>query len=370
MNQMKQKRNNKIFPSQFDIKKFHVPREYIEKSSFKKDDKTDNKNTAMGGAQYVLFPKYMYGDVKGNEKADGNMDTLCVLTDVIEMNRGGLFTVDNKYRFSDDDCNKFWLPMEKDNGGDGAEKLCSMFKKIDEYYDKEIEENPSKFLAIKQSQADKTPTFIQNLSYIPLVRKAEAPPNAVDFKEWMRAKVTISQKDENGTKTFPVDILDENKEEHTVKTITELRKYFSRGCKARFYLELKTFWALKSGKGKRNEKECGFKIFCNKIQIIESSKFSKKEETTWGDILGDDEEQTSNVAETKPQEKTQEKPQEKPQEKTQEKHQEKEDSSSDSDSDSSDTDEKQKNAKKKPEPEPEPEPETKQKSSKKTGKAK
>jgi hypothetical protein len=63
-------------------------------------------------------------------------ETLCILTDPIEIKRGGLLKPDTENpsygRMTDDDCTAMWLPLEDEYGGKGAITLHDLFKQIDE----------------------------------------------------------------------------------------------------------------------------------------------------------------------------------------------------------------------------------------------
>jgi hypothetical protein len=291
----------KVTPSQFVVKNFKVPREIVEKTPFGKGAKADVK--PIGSNQYTIFPKYVYSQSSGenNSKADSVEETLGILTEPIEIKRGGLLKVDNNYRMTDDDCTAFWLPLQEDCGGEGSIDLKKMLEKIDEYYAEKIASNPNDFLVVKNG---KTEEPVSNLSYIPLVKTAEAPDGAKDFVPWERTKVRIPFKEVDGKKEIDVKLVvpgDDGEPEKKVATsISELRKDFTYGCKAQFYLEIKTFWALKSTKKipdpanpkkQVNIRDCGFKVTCKMINIIEKSKMSGgQKDYDWDDVLGDDEE--------------------------------------------------------------------------------
>jgi hypothetical protein len=351
----------KVTPSQFVVKNFKVPREIIEKTSFGKNAKTDAK--PVGGNQYTIFPKYTYSQTSGdnNSKVEVLEETLGVLTEPIEIKRGGLLKVDNKFRMSDDDCTAFWLPLQDEFGGEGAVDLKKMLEKIDEYYGEKIAADPSDFLVVKNGKQEEP---VINLSYIPLVKTAEAPDGAKDFVPWERTKVRIPFKEVDGKKEIDVKLVipgDDGEPEKKVATsIAELRKDFTYGCKAQFYLEIKTFWALKSmkkipdptnPKKQVNIRDCGFKVTCKMINIIEKSKMSGgTRDYDWDDVLGDDDEGLA-------------KPVKQPVKETNKSAKSESDSESDSDSET----EKKKNAKSDSDSEPEKEPPKKETKSGKKG---
>lgn len=298
------KRVLKVTPSNFNVKNMYVPREVVERQSFGKGK--DNKQEQKQSSQYTLFPKYKYSQSsgEGNSKVEAEEDTLCILTDPIHIGRGGLLKVDDNYRKSDDDCTAMWIPLQKEYGGDGAVTLEEMLSNIDKYFDKKISDN-KEFLVLKNGNSEEPIDF---LSYIPLVREAEKPPGAKDFVPWLRTKVRVPFKEvkcEDGTSRKEIDVklivpdengeTDENGEvikvKKTATSITELRKDFTYGCTAQFYLKIKTFWALKTAKsqGKNKTRDCGFKITCEMINITKRSDRVQKQDYDWDDVLDEDE---------------------------------------------------------------------------------
>ncbi len=365
------KRAPKVTPSSFVVKNFYVPREVVEKQAFSKNK--DSKQEQKQSSQYTLFPKYKYSQSsgEGNSKVEADEDTLCILTDPITIGRGGLLRVDDNYRKTDDDCMAMWIPLQKEHGGDGAVTLEEMLSDIDKYFDKKITDN-KEFLVIKNGNSEEP---LDYLSYIPLVREAEKPPGAKDFVPWLRTKVRIpfkEEKDDDGTSKKSIDVkivvpdengeTDENgdviKVKKTVTSITDLRKDFTYGCTAQFYLKIKTFWALKTAKsqGKNKSRDCGFKITCEMINITKRSDRVQKHEYGWDDILDDDDTQQTkktvkndsdddtdkhmNKTETKTETKTKETKKETKKQKDSDS-----DSSSDSESDKSDDEPKEKTSK-------------------------
>lgn len=306
----------KVTPSNFDVKKFYVPREVIDRQTFGKGK--DYKQEQKQSSQYTLFPKYKYSQSsgEGNSKVEAEEDTLCILTDPIHIGRGGLLKVDDNYRKSDDDCTAIWIPLQKEHGGNGAVTLEEMLSNVDKYFDKKISDN-KEFLVLKNGNSEEAIDF---LSYIPLVREAEKPPGAKDFVPWLRTKVRIPFKEvkcEDGTLRKEIDVklivpdengeTDENGEiikvKKTTTSITELRKDFTYGCTAQFYLKIKTFWALKTAKsqGKNKTRDCGFKITCEMINITKRSDRFQKQDYDWDDVLDDDESPQQTVKnDTKP----------------------------------------------------------------------
>ena len=281
------RRAPKLTPAQFVVKNFNLPREIEEKTSFKPKggESKDAKETKT--FQYILFPKYTYSQSSGedNSKADPVVDTLCVLTPPIEIKRGGLLKADGEWRKSDEDCKSAWIPLQKEFGGDGAVELYEMFKKIDKHFQDKMKKNPTDFLVLKKGKEESK--LSGELVYNTLVKEAVAPDNATDFVPWLRGKVVIPSKD---GKTINVKLIvpgdDGEQVKKVVTSIAELRKDFAYGCTAQFYLNNPNILGSKTAtKGKR---ECGFKVVCDMINIVERSKLGGKANVEWDDLLGDD----------------------------------------------------------------------------------
>lgn len=349
-NKAKSNKTNKVTPQDFSVKNFKVPREIVEKQQYGKSQNTKTENKMISN-QYTTFPKYVYSQSSGdnNSKVDVNEDTFGLLTGVFEMKRGGLLSVDGTYRKSDDDCTAFWLPLEECNGGEAATELKTMvFEQIDKYYGEKIKSAPSDFLFVKNGKQE---TPIEDLLYTPLVRKSPKPSGAgKDFVPWLRTKVRIPFKDieEDGVKRREIDVKliinddDGEQEKKIVKSITELRKDFTYGCKVQFFLEIKTFWALKSAKtqGDAEYRDCGFKVTCKMINIVERSKMARPKDYDWDDILGCGDDEDDGFA--KPQQKSNKLTQKEEPKKEVKKESKKESDSSSSDSDDDDDNDKQK----------------------------
>ena len=337
------KKAPKVTPKTFNVKKLKLDKEIVEYK------KTGDKN-AKPSSQYTIFPKYTYSQTTGddNEKVEKVEETLCILTDPIQMKRGGILKVDPQYRPTDDDCTALWIPLDEKFGGEGAIELHNMLTSIDDEFTEKLEEEG--YFNVKDGGV------LKHMSYIPIVRQAEKPPGAGDdFVEWNRTKVRIPFKEvatpDGNRKEIDVKLVVPGDDGEPVKkvatSIAELRKDFTYGCTAQFFLEVKTFWILRTAKksGKTSKHDCGFKVTCKMINITEKSKTSSKEDYDWENILDDDDDDiVKPVQQVKKLEKVEKKVEK---EEKEEKKEKKNDSSSEDDSDSSEEEVKpKKNAKK------------------------
>ncbi len=279
----------KMTPSQFVVKNFDIPRIVEEKATYSKGKDGKSEAKQGSGSQYTLFPKYTYSQSSGedNSKADAVIDTLCVLTPPIEIKKGGLQKVDGEWRKTEEDCKSAWLPLQEEFGGKGAVELAEMLAKIDKHIQDKMKKNPTDFLSLKSGNSE---TPLGKLAYNPLVRLAEAPAGVKDFVPWQRTKIVIPQKDGKIAVKLIVPGDDGEQIKKLATTIGELREDFSYGCTARFYLKFQTFWVLKGAK--KGERECGLKVVCDMINIVEKSKFGGKATVEWDDLLGNEEKPT------------------------------------------------------------------------------
>jgi hypothetical protein len=79
------KKTHKITPKKFDIDKFTLPTEIVEKTFSVGNDKTKKYESK----QYTSFPKYKYepSSNDNNSKINSGEDSLYILTDVIDFKK-------------------------------------------------------------------------------------------------------------------------------------------------------------------------------------------------------------------------------------------------------------------------------------------
>jgi len=281
--------------SNFDINNFTLNREI---PVLKRQGNEPDKST-----QYLQFPKYTYNKGKtsgeNNTKIEESKDPLALVTGTVRIGKGGLLRVDGNYRKTDDDCTSMWLPLDEEFGDKDAESLKEVLESIDEKVEKLNDKYKDGYFIVNPGKNEQT----LKMNYTPLVREAEAPPGANDFVPYNRTKIKFPFKvikDEDGKERNEINVKvqyvnDEGEKETAVcRSVTDLRNYLTFGSKVQLVLEFKTFWIAKMAKKKMND--CGFKVTCNMIKIIEKGKSAGGGDYGWdafGDNDNDDEDDTS-----------------------------------------------------------------------------
>ena len=275
---------NNVTSSKFCIDNLQIPRE------IKVGPKTDEFQ------QYMAFVKYDYKSTVNNEtgKAEPKMDTLRIVTKEFNIKKSKLLAIDSQYRPTDDKCGAFWLSLEEKHDGIGAADLHNVFSKIDKKTMSDMERTKDKFLVLKCDKKDDV--LLDSLDYVSLARESETGGRP-DVVQWLRTKVKIPLKKKSDGKEIDMTLafLDktnpQNNRELSVSTVTELRTYFRSGCKAKFVLELQSFWAAKGKTNKR--RPCGYKVICKMIMITELSSQSEKNNVlpSWNNLMADDEDE-------------------------------------------------------------------------------
>jgi hypothetical protein len=240
-------------PSEFDIKRLAF--KYVN---------TDNKDAT----QINCFPKYKYeGDVGNGVLRDG--DNFIFTSDPITLTKGGIPSLDEKWRKSDADRMFFWLGYDKSQPECVA--LFNVLREVDTYMLKEINENKnSKKILAKLSSGKET--ALKNLQYTPAVKlsptrddddddddgKKDDNKNAKKYEPYERVKVRFSTKfDEslgpNDPKEINTVVFVKDKEKpERVSTPTDIAKLLYWNCTAKFVLAFSKIWIQTS-----NEKKCG-----------------------------------------------------------------------------------------------------------------
>jgi len=279
----------KITPSEFDMKRLNFNRKIVEKKQVVEPGKKLEVSR-----QWTIFPKYVFGtSASGNNNTKvSEGDVLTILTQPIVFKRGGIPKFNLDYMKTKGETATFWIPLDEEFGGPGGVDFRKMCDSIDKHFGDEIKKNPSAFLTV--ASGDKAEEPIENLKYSALVKKSPKPANVdkKDYKPWYRCRVRIPFKEEKGEDpVISVKLALPNAETGKVDlsvatSLDELTKHFTYGCTAQFVLEMKTFWVLKATKDAEEWHECGFKLTCNMIRIVEESKQFKSSEHNWEDFIG------------------------------------------------------------------------------------
>jgi hypothetical protein len=292
----KGKKALKVTGSTFKKKNFELPRNIVDKPLKGKDDKP------IETPQYNVFPKYTYSQPSGEDNSDVKplKDTFSYLTEAFKIKKGGILSKHDVHRPHDDDCTAMWLPLEEEWGGKGATDLHKTFSSIDDVFSEKLDSKDYFFKV--DSKGKETP--LDHICYTPLVKKAEKPDGAKeDFIEWLRTKVKIPFKEVDGSdrgdgkkrKTIEVKLAihqegEDTPERKVVDTMEQLRKEVPYGSTVKLFLKIKSFWIAKTVKtaGKTKMRECGFKVTCDMIEVLEKPQGYSRDDVEWDDIMGDD----------------------------------------------------------------------------------
>jgi hypothetical protein len=331
--------------------------------------------------QYSGLTQYKYPPKKGddNSKVDKNTRMLSFLTDTIEIKKGGIPTVNkDQNRPTDNECDYFYLPLDEEHGGKGAPEVKRIFEEIDKKISDGMKD-PNFVCFSDKSGANPKP--VKGFSYYKTAKLC-TPDENDESKNWTRSKIKFARKQEKpsdkkdndeekkdgaeegegeGHLDVKVVIKNEegNMETRDVKTVAEMRNLLGYKCKARFLIDVMSFWIAKTPKDVDGVKkrDCGFKVRCKYIMIEELSEYGQNSSSAV-DVQGlfstgnananDNDSDAEEETKTKPVETKPKAKHEDPVETKQSKKQKKDDSdasdasdkSDDSDSDASDDSEK------------------------------
>lgn len=280
--QMEQDEDVKII--NFDT--LDMTRLFLKPNALKKED-----------TQYLCYPKYLHtGDPKGNkEEILKKSESPIIVTDEIEINKGGIPRFNPKYHTSPDASTRAYFYIAKDENCQGAVQLFEALKKIDDYCDKKInkEQNKSGFVSyiVKDKNTGKEDARpFKGLTYKRMITETKRPTDMIDdedddkkkeFVPYERVKVKFSTKwDENlgpnDAKEIDTVLFIPGKDEQVEATkITDFDKYFTWKSTCKFGLMLNKLWIKKDDK-----RECSFGIKCIQLAVTKERPDMKKNAVT------------------------------------------------------------------------------------------
>merc|ERR1712070_1144854 len=237
----------------------------------------EDKNADM--PQMNSYPKYIYADnfdPKNIKNMDG--DNLVIISGPIKMTKGGIPSLDGKWRNVDKDRMYFWLP--NDESQEECVKFFNVLKSIDDFYDEEINVNGNKKGVLYKSVKGKDKP-IKDLTYTRSVRLSPKIDNDDDDDDenankrlpYERVKIRFSTRyDENLSKDDTADIntllfLKDNESPENCTTVTDFDKEFTYNCTAQFAIALQKIWVQKSA-----DKKCSITYKCVQMSILEKPK--------------------------------------------------------------------------------------------------
>merc|ERR1712070_484732 len=181
-----------------------------------------------------------------------------------QMTKGGIPSLDGKWRNVDKDRMYFWLP--NDESQEECVKFFNVLKSIDDFYDEEINVNGNKKGVLYKSVKGKDKP-IKDLTYTRSVRLSPKIDNDDDDDDenankrlpYERVKIRFSTRyDENLSKDDTADI----------NTLLFLKDNESpENCTAQFAIALQKIWVQKSA-----DKKCSITYKCVQMSILEKPK--------------------------------------------------------------------------------------------------
>jgi hypothetical protein len=239
--------------------------------------------------QWNAIPRYEYNN-KYNKKSGRYGNEFVLGTGAIKLTHGGIPKI-SIFNPSDNSRCFFWLYLDKIQKS--SEKLFNMFEKIDDYFEKEINDKQNANGIIKISNNG----IIQNYK-IPLQQKFiynhiiktrdyddddDYDSNNIKnkylndlqkFKKRLRIKFSTVY-DSEWTSDKPKKInthlfVQNSKNPLPLVTATEIEKFFKLNSTSHFVIMLDKFWICKKCKqfGKDKMVECGFTLKCLQIVLV------------------------------------------------------------------------------------------------------
>ncbi len=250
--------------NEFDIKRLSIVGQELKKDA----------------VQVTCFPRYLYNEKITPVNKEKKSSTLLIVTDPIKMSKGGIPRHNPKYHGTSLNSSKrayFFVP--KDENDSGSKALFDVLEEIDAFMDTEVNKNSNKG-GLLYKLKDKAPVSFKNLTYSSMVNESKGPTDDEDdddnkkkYEPYYRVKVrldTLYDKDATAEDDKPITTQLFIKEKDTpepVETISDIEKYFSWNCTARFVLAVSKVWIMTG-----NEKKCSITIKCKQIQIVELSE--------------------------------------------------------------------------------------------------
>jgi hypothetical protein len=249
---------NSVSVDDFDVNKLRIP-------------PIDDKRSS--DTHYHSFPVYEYDN--------GKEDKLILTTGEIEITKGGIPRLDEKWRKSDAKREFMWLGI--DEAQPECKKLFDALRSIDNHFDGLIsfdsdgkKDNNIESQTVYTTKDKKKKDPLTNLEYSPLVKlsvqggdgtQKEDQPEYVPYE---RVKLRFSKKyDKDRVEGEPSELttllfVGEKENEEDCKYPSDFEKFLRWKCTARFVLQFSKFRtkkvAEKDKKGKSLQRDCAFDI--------------------------------------------------------------------------------------------------------------
>lgn len=249
---------NSVSVDDFDVNKLRIP-------------PIDDKRSS--DTHFHSFPVYEYDN--------GKEDKLILTTGEIEITKGGIPRLDEKWRKSDAKREFMWLGI--DEAQPECKKLFDALRSIDNHFDGLIsfdsdgkKDNNIESQTVYTTKDKKKKDPLTNLEYSPLVKlsvqggdgtQKEDQPEYVPYE---RIKLRFSKKyDKDRVEGEPSELttllfVGEKENEEDCKYPSDFEKFLRWKCTARFVLQFSKFRtkkvAEKDKKGKSLQRDCAFDI--------------------------------------------------------------------------------------------------------------
>ena len=239
--------------------------------------------------QLMCYVKYIYDEriEPTNDNFEKHGKTMIMITDEIQMVKGGIPKYNQKYHGNDENSMKrAWFYIPKNVNDKNSVKLFDTIQKIDDYMVREINEKQNEAGIICALNKQKKRMKLKGLTYKRMITTAKQGNDLTlddddndnkkttkDFVPWDRIKVKLAtQYDPNAgpddIKDIDTQIFLENKAEpEDTKTVTDIEKLFTWNCTAQFSISFYKLWIDKKG-----DKNCGFGLKCLQIGITKRSE--------------------------------------------------------------------------------------------------
>ena len=259
-------------------------------------------NPERESTQYNCYPKYVYSeDVDDNFTFQRDGADLVIRTKgPIPILRGGIPSLDGKWRKTDKDRMYFWLCLsisDKDRefytkAGkaeqlENLEALAKLIKAIDQDFNDEINKKKNKNEVLLLSEKDKkgnvSLTPIDNVKYQRMVRMSPKPKKGQkQYERYERVKVRFSTEwdPDLGNDDIPkIDTVvfdgEDCDEPVSATTPTQVEEHFMWGCSSYISLRLAKVWAFIAEEEDDEGNDCrkgGAGIKCDQIWTVSKPK--------------------------------------------------------------------------------------------------
>lgn len=230
------------------------------------------------GTQYMAFPKYDYTPNNSkSSKVEDNMDKFIVRTKPIKISKGGIPTIDEAWRPTDDKCLYMWI--HHDQGNEGSNELFEkLLNPLDKFHKQRINVGEGKEQTLLYTVDHKTnkKKYLDYLDYSSLVKNSTSDPK--DPKNGKRVKFRFDIAFDKSKKTSDshkfntalyVLNADKSISEVQVNSLQDFRDNIPWNSTVQFCLHVHKLWASKTLNNER--RQCSYSIKIKQILVVEKA---------------------------------------------------------------------------------------------------